>query len=109
MQALADVSSHLSHACNDRLILSIRHGEELGRMRQHGTADHGRYHDRSPLTRTYRVGWGTTRRWLRRRAGRLEDDKWFLVKLGRGTVQSPADSAHAYRYINRQIGKLRAE
>ena len=43
-QALADIGGDVAHLGDQRLVLGVRHGEELGRMRQHGAADHGRIH-----------------------------------------------------------------
>ena len=48
-QTLADVGGHFAHMRDQRLVLGVRHGEELGRMRQHGAADHGRHHGGSPF------------------------------------------------------------
>jgi hypothetical protein len=59
-QAPTDVSGYLAYVLDDRLVLGIRHGEELRRMRQHRAADYGRYHDRSPSPRQYRGGRNTT-------------------------------------------------
>ena len=43
-QPLADVGRDLPHLRDHRLVLGVRQGEELGRMRQHCAADHGRLH-----------------------------------------------------------------
>ena len=39
-QPLADIGGDFAHLGDQHLVLGVRHGEELGRMRQHGTADH---------------------------------------------------------------------
>jgi len=40
-QPLTDVGGDLAHFRHHRLVLGLRHGEELRRMGQHGAADHG--------------------------------------------------------------------
>ena len=40
-QPLADIGGDVADLGDQRLVLGVRHGEELGRMRQHGAADHG--------------------------------------------------------------------
>src|SRR5262249_46940216 len=69
-QILADLGRDLTHVLDDLLVLGLRHGEELGRMGQHGAADHARHHgffslaDRLPaghLRRKYRAIEGPTR------------------------------------------------
>jgi hypothetical protein len=47
-QPLADIGCDLADMGDQRLVLGVRHGEELRRMRQHGAADHGRHHGVSP-------------------------------------------------------------
>jgi hypothetical protein len=39
-QPAADIGSHFTHMRNDRLVLRLRHCEELRRVRQHGAADY---------------------------------------------------------------------
>ena len=43
-QLCAHFRRDLAHVRDDRLVLGLRHGEELGRMGQHGAADHGGHH-----------------------------------------------------------------
>ena len=50
-QPLADLGRDLPHVLDVRLVLGVRHGEELRRMGQHRAADHGRHHGRSPRPR----------------------------------------------------------
>ena len=59
-QPFADVGRDLAHMGDQRLVLGVRHGEELRRMGQHGAADHGRHHRVSPWLQGYRAGGGTT-------------------------------------------------
>ena len=40
----ADIGRHVPHVLDDLLVFGLRHGEELGRMGQHGAADHRRDH-----------------------------------------------------------------
>jgi hypothetical protein len=47
-KALADVGSNFTHMRDDRSVFGIRHGKELGRVRQYRAADHCRHHDHSP-------------------------------------------------------------
>src|SRR5215831_10860825 len=47
-QPVADVGRNLAHMRHHRLVLGVRHGEELGRVRQHGAANHRRHHGCSP-------------------------------------------------------------
>ena len=44
------VGGDLAHMRDYRFVLGVRHGEKLGRVRQHGAANHGRYHRRSPCS-----------------------------------------------------------
>src|SRR5262249_9732182 len=80
-QLVADVGRHRAHMLDVLLVLGVRHGEELGRVGQHGAADDGRHHGRSPspipawagsqpprrLRKKYLPNRGTTRRHLTRR------------------------------------------
>ena len=59
-QPVADVGRDLADMGDQRLVLGVRHGEELRRMGQHGAADHGRHHGGSPWPQGYRAGGGTT-------------------------------------------------
>ena len=54
------VGGDLADVGDQRLVLGVRHGEELRRMGQHGAADHGRHHRVSPCRQGYRAGSGTT-------------------------------------------------
>jgi hypothetical protein len=60
LQPRSDVGRDLTHVLDIRLVLGVRHGEELRRMRQHGAADHSRHHDsrsvRWPRLLNYRAG-----------------------------------------------------
>ena len=48
-QPLADIGGDFADMRHQRLILGVGHGEELRRVRQHGAADHGGHHRRSPF------------------------------------------------------------
>ena len=57
-QPFADVGCDLAHMGDQRLVLGVRHGEELRRMGQHGAADHGRHHGGSPCRKAIARGEG---------------------------------------------------
>src|SRR5262249_46908281 len=61
-QPTPDIGRDFAHMRDHGLVLSLRHGEELRRMRQHGATDHCGHHGLSPLPEKYRAWQATTRR-----------------------------------------------
>jgi hypothetical protein len=62
-ELVADVGGHFAHMRDQSLVLGVGHGEELGRVGQHGAPDHGRHHGCAPRFGTVRLA--------RRRAQRV--------------------------------------